>query len=87
MTSTHESNNRRRKTLSEHQVRMELETKISKAGGVNALAREAGINIEPIIRARKGGAIRPAVLKMLRLRKSQTTYERISEKDFRRRNG
>lgn len=77
MTSTRE-NNHRRKTLSEHQVRLELEKAIARAGGVVALAREAGINAEPIVRARKaGGAIRPTVLAMLKLRKGKATYERI----------
>jgi hypothetical protein len=68
---------RRRRVLTELQVRKELEKAIERAGGVNALAREAGINVEPIIRARKGGQIRPAVLAMLNLRKSEAKYERI----------
>jgi DNA-binding phage protein len=68
---------RRRVILTEEQIRRELEDAISEAGGVNALARAAGITTEPIVRARKrDGAIRPQVLTMLRLRKL-VTYERF----------
>jgi len=70
---------KRKAVLSEQQVRKELEKAITQAGGVNALARGAGINVEPIIRARKGGQIRPAVLAMLRLRKCEAKYERITD--------
>ena len=58
-------------------VRIEIERAIVAAGGVNALARAANTSVEPIIRARKGGAIRPSVLSMLGLRKREATYERI----------
>jgi DNA-binding phage protein len=67
----------KRREMTEHQVRQELERLIAEAGGVNALARAAGISSEPIVRARKrGGAFRPVVLTMLRIRK-RTTYERF----------